>query len=195
LPFHIQEIINYIPVGITLFIFFAFLKSNKNVKEFEAGPIKYKAKDDSINKSAEKQIIKNRDKDIEQDNTIKTLFEKLENIETALDKNSTENKKRHIEINTRLDKQYEFIREAVLKSCAAMVFTNDVPLIEFFDAVFMSLYLGANGNTISRVTKRIIKSKENLETYNSELAKFRQKHKNTNNHFENAIKQIHSEWH
>jgi len=194
LPIHIQEIINYIPAGITLFIFLAFLKTNKNLKEFEAGPsgIKYKAKDDAINKPTEN---KDNNKDIEQDKTINELFEEMKNVNDILEKNIINNNKQFSAINTRLEKQYEYIREAALKSCAALVFNDNTPLIEFFDAVFLSLFLGANGNTINRVTKRIVKTKENLEIYNSELAKFRGVHKVTNNHFENAIDQIHREWH
>jgi len=193
---HIQEVINFIPSAITLFIFFAFLRVNKNVKEFEAGPggIKYKAKDDAAHKPTESKD-NNSNKDIEQDKTINELFNEMENINDILQKNITNNNKQFSAINARLEKQYVFIRETALKSCAALVFNDNTPLIEFFDAVFLSLYLGANGNTIGRVTKRIVKSKENLEHYNSELSKFRSEHKTTNKHFEDAIEQIHREWH
>jgi hypothetical protein len=169
-----------------LIIFLAFLKTNKNVKEFEAGPIKYKAKDEKA---------PNHAKDLEQDNSIKTVFEKLEKIETMLERNATESKKRNAEVDARFDKQYEYIREAALKSCTAVVFADNVPLVEFLDGVFTSLWLGNNGNTISQVTKKIIKTPETLQTYNSELSKFRKTHKKPNPHFENAIEQIHKEWH
>jgi len=192
-----QEVINYIPVGITLFIFFAFLKTNKNVKEFEAGPIKYKAKDDNANKNeiSNKDANSQNNKGIEQDKSIDGIMKKLEKLESLIERSAADIKKRDAELDTRLDKQYEYLREAALKSCIAIVFSDNVPLVEFLDAVFTSLYLGANGNTIGRVTKRIIKNKETLETYNSELAKFRKEHKKTNAHFESAIRQIHDEWH
>ena len=188
---YLQDVINFIPTGITLIIFLAFLKSNKNVKEFEAGPIKYKAKDDPT-----KTVPGDKDnKDIEQDKTISGIMKKLESIEALIEKDATERNKKYAEFETRLDKQYEYIKETALKSCAAIVFSENVPLIEFFDAVFLSLYLGANGNTIKRVTKRIIKNEENLGTYNSELTKFRRDHPKKNSHFESAIEEIHREWH
>jgi len=188
---YFQEVINYIPTGITIIIFFAFLKINKNVKKFEAGPIKYEAKDDAPGLDPDSQ----NSKDAEQDETISGIMKKLEKLEALIKESATDIKKRDAELDARLDKQYEYIREAALKSCTAIVFSDEVPIIEFLDAVFTTLYLGGNGNTINRVTKRIIKSKETLETYNSELAKFRKEHKKTNAHFEKAIKQIHDEWH
>jgi len=185
---HFQEVINFIPTGITLLIFFAFLKVNKNIKKFEAGPIKYETKDEAAKSDSSV-------KDIEQDNTISGLMKKLNELESVIKKDATERNKKYNEFETRLDKHYEFIKEAVLKSCAGIVLNDNAPLLEFFDAVFMTLYLGGNGNTISRVTKRIIKNKDNLETYNSALARFRKEHKKFNKYFEDAIEQIHREWH
>jgi len=187
---HFQEVINYIPTAITIFIFLAFLKANKNIKRFEAGPIKYEAKDDPTKNDPNKER-----KDFEQDETISSVIAKLEELESVIKKDATERNKKYDEFNARLDKQYEYIKEAALKSCTSIVFSDNVPLIEFLDAVFTTLYLGGNGNTINRVTKRIIKTKETLETYNSELAKFRKEHKKVSAYFENAIEQIHKEWH
>jgi len=185
-----QEVVNFIPTGITLCILFVFLKTNKNMKKFEAGPIKYEAKDKPI-----KTIPGNSIKDIEQDKTIGSIIEKLERLESVIENDVMERNKKYSEFETRLDKQYEYIKEAALKSCTGIVFSDNVPVVEFLDGVFTSLYLGNNGNTISRVTKRIIKTTETLETYNSELAKFRLAHPKTSKHFEDAIKQIHDEWH
>jgi hypothetical protein len=95
----------------------------------------------------------------------------------------------------RMDAQYNYIKEAALKSNLAIVWNDNAPLLEFFDAVFMVLYLGGNGNTIDRVTGRIVKTTQNLEIYKSALSKFRKEHPNTNAYFESAIKQIHREWH
>ena len=187
---HFQEVINYIPTGITLLIFFAFLKANKNIKKFEAGPIKYESKDDPAKNDPNKEK-----KDFEQDRTISGLIAKLEELESIIKKDVTERNEKYSEFETRLDAQYEFIKEAALKSCTSVIFSDNVPLIEFLDAVFTNLYLGGNGNTINRLLKRIIKTPETLETYNSELAKFRKEHKKTNAYFENAIQQIHREWH
>jgi hypothetical protein len=98
-------------------------------------------------------------------------------------------------INSRLDKQYEYIREAALKPNAALVFTENVPPVEFYDAAFMSLYLGANGNTIERVKKMNVKEKGNLSVYKSELAKFRKEHKVVSEEFKASIKEIYDAWH
>jgi hypothetical protein len=185
-----QEVINFIPTGITLFIFLVFLKVNKNIKKIEAGPLKFETKDE-----AGHNVLKDQNKDTEQDNTIKALFEKIKHIEIMIEKSTTESKRRNAEIDARLDKQYEYIREAALKSCTAVVFADNVPLVEFLDGVFTSLWLGNNGNTISQVTKKIIKTPETLQTYNSELSKFRKTHKKPNAHFESAIEEIHREWH
>ena len=187
---HFQEVINFIPTGITIFIFLAFLKINKNVKKFEAGPIKYEAKEEDAKLDPSNQI-----KDIEQDRAISSVIEKIEELEAVIKKDATERNKKYAEFETRLDKQYEYVREAALKSCTAIIFSDDAPIVEFLDAVFTNLYLGGNGNTIGRVTKRIIKTKDTLETYNSELAKFRKNHKKTSAYFESAIKEIHDEWH
>jgi hypothetical protein len=137
----------------------------------------------------------NHAKDVGQDDNIKTMLEKLKRIEAQLERNAAEGRKRNAEVGARLDKQYEYIREAALKSCAALVFADNVPLIEFFDAAFMNLYLGANGNTIEKVVKTIVKEKGNLSVYKSELAKFMGAHKNTSEHFKNAVEQIRKEWH
>jgi RNA binding exosome subunit len=190
LPLHLQDLINFIPSGITIFIFLAFLKVNKDIKKFQVGKdgIIYETKDSDSAK------IKNT-KDIQQDNNIKELVAKLEELEQVIRKDVKERTEKYTQFETRLDKQYEYVKEAALKSCAALVFSDNVPLVEFLDAVFTSLYLGNNGNTISRVTKRIVKSKETLETYNSELSKFRKTHKKTSKYFEDAIEQIHKEWH
>jgi hypothetical protein len=134
-------------------------------------------------------------KDAVRDEEVECVAGKLKNIETLLEKDAAARKKRQGELDRRLDAQYEFIKEAVLKACTAIVFADNVPLIEFFYAVFMSLYLGANGNTVNRVTKRIVKDGQNLEIYKSELAKFKKEHKKPNAHFESAVKQIHDEWH
>jgi len=187
---HFQDVINFIPTGITLLIFFAFLKANKSIKKFEAGPIKYEAKDDPAKNDPNKDF-----KDNEQDKTISGVIKKLDELEAIIKNDVTERNEKFNEFETRLDAQYEFIKEAALKSCTSVIFSDNVPIIEFLDAVFTNLYLGGNGNTINRVTKRIIKTKETLETYNSELAKFRKEHKKTTPYFENAIEQIHREWH
>jgi len=189
---HFQEVINFIPTGITIFIFFMFLKTNKNTKKFEAGPIKYEAKDEAIRIDAS---IQNHNKDAEQDKTIHVLFEKIKSIEDVLEKNLIENGKHFGEINIRLDKNYEYIKEAAIKSCIAIIVAPNSPLIEFFDAVFLCLYLGGNGNTINFAVKRLLEDKQNLEIYKSCLVKFRKEHKRINSYFEEAIKQIHNEWH
>jgi len=187
MPNYIETVVNYIPTAVTLFIFFAFLK-NKNVKKFEAGSVKYEAKDDPADPDKGK-------KDTEQDKTITGIIAKIEKLETVIENDMAERNKRYSEFENRLDKQYEYVKEAALKSCTAVVFADGVPLVEFLDGVFTSLYLGNNGNTIKRITKRIVKSEETLGVYNSELSKFRKTHPNPNPHFEKAIEQIHREWH
>jgi hypothetical protein len=181
-----QDFINFIPTVITLPIFLAFLKVSKNIKKFKTGLFEYETKDEAVLNST---------KDIEQDNGIKILFEKLKDIEARLEKDAVDRKKRQKETDNRLDKQYEFIREAVIKSCQALVFSDNTPLIDFYDAAFLSLYLGSNGNTIDAVVKRNIAGKGNLADYKTELAKFRKQYKKHNQHFEDAIKQIHEKWH
>jgi len=187
MPNYIETVVNYIPTAVTLFIFFTFLK-NKNVKKFEAGSVKYEAKDDPADPDKGK-------KDIEQDKTIVAIVKKIEGLEAIIKDDMTERNKKYNEFEKRLDKQYEYVKEAALKSCTAIVFADGVPLVEFLDGVFTSLYLGNNGNTIKQVTKKIVKSEETLGVYNSELAKFRKTHPNPSPHFEKAIEQIHKEWH
>jgi hypothetical protein len=94
-----------------------------------------------------------------------------------------------------LGKQYKYIRETALRSCTALVFAEKVPLIEFYDAAFMCLYLGANGNIIKAVEEKNIKEKGNLSHYESELAKFIKEHKDVSEHFKNATKQIFDNYH
>jgi hypothetical protein len=190
----IQNILNFIPSGITLFIFFIFLKTNKDIKRirFAAGSarVEYETKD-----AAAPADGMERGKNDAQDRAIDGISGKLEKLKSLIEKSVTDIKKRDAELDVRLDKQYEYVREAALKSCTAIVFSETAPLIEFFDAAFLSLYMGANGNTTDMVIKKIIKSKDNLSIYKSELARFRKAHKNENKHFDAAIEDIHKEWH
>jgi hypothetical protein len=103
-------------------------------KKIKAGPngIELEAKDESGNTGI---------KDIEQDKEIESILGKLKNIESLIEKDAIERKKRQEEVDYRLDKQYEFIREAALKSCVANIWGDKVPLIEFLDAALLSKHL------------------------------------------------------
>jgi Sec-independent protein translocase protein TatA len=119
----------------------------------------------------------NTEKDKQQDNILVSIKNELRTI------------------NSRLDKQYEYIKEAALKSNAALVFANKVPPVEFYDAAFMSIYLGANGHIVSRVKEKNMEEKGNLSIYKSELAKFRKEHRIVSEEFKASIKEIYDEWH
>jgi hypothetical protein len=183
---NLQDIINFIPTGIAICFFLAFLKTNKNIKRLKAGSFEYETKDEAA---------PNHIKDAEQDNGIRTLFERVKNIETILEKDAIERKKRQTEIDSRFDKIDLYNKENVIKSCSALVFSDKTPLIEFYDAAFLSIYLGSNGNTIDEVVKRNLADKANLSHYKSSLSKFRKEHEEYNQHFENAIKIIYDRWH
>jgi hypothetical protein len=79
-----------------------------------------------------------------------------------------------------LDRQYEYIKEAVIKPCIAIIWGGKVPIIGFLDAVFLSLNLGVNGNTNNRIIGVVIGA-DAVAVYRSELSKFRKK--NISEHF------------
>jgi hypothetical protein len=124
----------------------------------------------------------------------KEVLTRVKTIETMLESDACERKKSRDEVNYRLDKQYEFIREAALKSCVAIIWGDQVPLIEFLDAVFLSFNLGANGNTIDRVSGVLKQDKDRVPIYRSELAKFKIERKaGISDHFNKSVEALERE--
>jgi len=92
------------------------------------------------------------------------------------------------EIEKRLDAQYEFIREAVLKSGVAVVWGQGVPFVELVEAALMNIMLGANGNMREKLVGAIMKEPNGRVIYQSVLNSFIRKHeKNINSHFKETI--------
>jgi hypothetical protein len=159
-------------------------------KKFEVGPMKFETKDEAAATSP-----KDQGKDVEQDKEIESIIGKLKNIETLLENLMADRKERNKEVDERFDAQYKFIREAVLKSCTAVIYGDNVPLVEFLDAVFLSLNLGANGNTIDR-TSIVVMKHGGVSIYRSELSKFMEAHKEIiSGHFRESIKKINDKLH
>jgi hypothetical protein len=92
------------------------------------------------------------------------------------------------EIEKRLDAQYEFIRDAVLKSGVAILGGQGVPFVELVEAALMNIMLGANGNTRDKLLAAIMKESNGRIIYQSILSSFIRKHeKNITNHFKETI--------
>jgi hypothetical protein len=136
-----------------------FLNKYKNI-EFGKGGLKLEREEES-----------NSEKDKQQDNALIFLKDELNKI------------------NNRLDRQYEYIKEAAIKSCTAIIWGEKVPIIEFLDAAFLSLNLGVNGNTNNRIIEVVIGA-DAVAVYRSELSKFRKENKNISGHFNESITAI-----
>jgi len=92
------------------------------------------------------------------------------------------------EIEKRLDSQYEFIREAVLKSGVAVVWGQGVPFVELVEAALLNILLGANGNMREKLVVAIMKEPNGRIIYQSILNSFIRKHeKQINSHFKETI--------
>jgi molecular chaperone GrpE (heat shock protein) len=139
-----------------------FLNKYKNI-EIGKGGIKLERKDEGYS-----------EKDKQQDNALISIKDELENI------------------NNRLDRQYQYIKETALKSCIGVIWSENVPIVEFLDAAFLYLKLDGNGNTIRRVVKMVMKH-DAVETYRSELSKFRKENENLSKHFSDSITEINKE--
>jgi len=166
----LQEVVNFIPSGITLVIFFAFLKTNRNLKRFKFGSMEYEAKD-----SAPKGT-KKIDKDARQDETIENITVKLEKLEMLLTADTAERKEWQRNTESRQNIQYEYIRDAALQASIAIVWNDNIPFIERLRAAFLSFKLGANGNLRDKLIKIIIEEPNGVTTFRSEVNSYIREH-------------------
>ena len=117
-----------------------------------------------------------------------SLSGKLEKIETLFEKDAQERKKRQDEVDARLDKQYEFIKEAVIQSGVGVVWTDGVPFIEIVNAALLNIKLGKNGNLQEKLVEVIMKEPNGVKTYKSMLSAFKSEHgPKMSDHFNNTI--------
>ena len=159
----LQEVISFIPSGITLVIFFAFLQTNKNLKRLKIGSMEYEAKDGAP------KVKKKNDKDIKQDECIENIVLKLESLERLFSTDATERKEWQKNTEERQNIQYEYIRDAALQASIAIVWNDSIPFIERLRAAFLSFKLGANGNLRNKLVKIIIAEPNGVTTFRSEV--------------------------
>lgn len=189
------EIINYIPVVISICIFLSYLRANKNIKKLEVGPLKYEAKDNAGKGGAKNNGAK-LDKDIKQDEVIENINLKLENLEKFIERDAIDRKKRQDDIDTRLDKQYEYIREAAMQAALAIVWNDSIPFVERTKAAFLAWKLGANGNLRKKYLSIVMVEPNGKVTFESELSAYmRANEKNLTPHFRQAIKWLEKQIH
>jgi predicted Holliday junction resolvase-like endonuclease len=137
-------------------------------------PVWFQKKDDS--KSYEKkQIVKNS-------HMVKIL--------TRLD----EIDKRFDGIEIRLNKRYEYIREAALQSGIAVVWSSESPFIELVRAALLNIRLGANGNLRNKLLQSIMKEPNGRKIYQSVLSAYinerKERKENIDDHFYKTIEWI-----
>lgn len=126
-----------------------------------------------------------------QGDIIKDLATKLEKVETFIETDAVERKKRQEEVDRRLDAQYEYIREAALQSGIAVVWTPGVPIIELFKAALLNIKLGANGNLREKLVEIIVKNPNGITIWKSVLSAYRKEHGNKmGDHFNETIEWI-----
>jgi len=127
-------------------------------------------------------------KDTQQDTLIKSLDEKVLKIEAFLEADSIERKKRQEELDRRLDEHYEYIKEASIKAGIAVVWTDGVPLIEFYEAGISNIKLGANGNLKEKLVEAIMHAPDGRAIWKSILSNYMREHgHNVSDHFSNTI--------
>jgi predicted transcriptional regulator len=81
----------------------------------------------------------NSEKDKQQDNALSVILSKLD------------------QINQRLDRQYQYIREAAIKAGVSVVWSGvRAPFVEVIKAGLDNIRLGENGNLIKRIPKVIM---------------------------------------
>jgi len=130
----------------------------------------------------------NGQKDIQQDNIIKSLNDKVAKIEHFLENDAIERKRRQDEVDKRLDAHYEYIREASIKAGIAVVWTEGVPLIELYNAAISNIRLGANGNLKEKLAEAIIHAPDGRAIWKSVLGSYLMEHKhNVSEYFINTI--------
>jgi len=122
---------------------------------------------------------------------VKDLVDKLKKIEDFNEKDLVERKKRQDEVDKRLDKQYEFIRETAIQSGVAVVWaTAGVPMVELFRAALLNIKLGANGNLREELVKVIMKN-NGISVWKSVLSAYKRENGNKmSDHFNETIEWI-----
>ena len=144
-------------------------------------------------------LVAKKDKDLEEEDgtpakksqvNYNNLAKKLKKIESLLEKDAQERKKRQDEVDKRLDKQYEYIREAAMQSGVAVVWTSGVPFIELIKAALLNIKLGANGNLQEKLVEAIMKEPNGKTTYKSVLSAYKLEHGPMSNHFNDTISWI-----
>jgi len=123
-----------------------------------------------------------------QDDIIKNLNEKVTKIETFLEKDAVERKKRQDEVDKRLDAHYEYIKEASIKAGIAVVWTDGVPLIELYNSAISNIRLGANGNLKEKLIAAIMHAPDGRAIWKSVLGAYMREHgQKVSQHFLDTI--------
>lgn len=118
------------------------------------------------------------------------LVGKLEKIDAFMEKDAIDRKKRQDEVDGRLDKHYEYIKEAALQSGIAVIWTDKAPLLELFKASLLSIRLGANGNIKEKLLEVIIKNPNGKTLWKSVLSAYKRDHGDMGEHFKETINWI-----
>jgi len=129
-------------------------------------------------------------KDDQQDDSIKNLVDKLSKIEAFLEKDAIDRKKRQDEVDKRIEKHYEYIKEAALQSGTAVVWTPGVPFLELLKAAVLNIKLGANGNLRTKLVEAIIKEPNGIVTWKSFLSTYVREHGPMSKHFNETIEWV-----
>jgi hypothetical protein len=98
-----------------------------------------------------------------------------------IQRNIRKNSERFDKIDKRLDKQYQFIRGAVVNSGIAVGWANQAPFPEVVRAIVLNLWLHENGNTRDRLVDVVAGMKNGVSLFNSILNDFMQEHRNEPN--------------
>jgi hypothetical protein len=127
------------------------------------------------------------------DKLIHGMISTLVNIEETVKKDAEDRIKRQEEVDKRMSILYEYIRETTVRACLAIISSEKIPVVEYFDTLFLYLKLGGNGSTPRMATVFIMKN-DALGIFNSTLRKFREAEKKAGRtisaNFEKAIKEI-----
>jgi hypothetical protein len=117
---------------------------------------------------------------------------KLEKVEEFIENDAVERKKRQEEVDRRLDAQYEYIKEAVLQSGIAVIWSaSNVPMVELFRAALLNIKLGANGNLREKLVGSIMSNPNGKTVWKSVLNAYRKEHGGVmNQHFNETIEWI-----
>jgi hypothetical protein len=127
------------------------------------------------------------------DKLIRGMISTLVNIEEAIERDVENRIKRQEEVDSRMNILYEYLRETTVRSCLAIIANEKIPVVEYFDTLFLYLKLGGNGSSPGMATTFIMKNNA-VTIFHSELRKFREAERKAgrkvSENFEKAVKEI-----